>query len=814
MLDTTLKDLRFAFRSFLKRPTFAAIAVITLALGIGANSAIFSVVNSIVLRPLPYEDSSRLVVLWGNLHNNGLDEVELSAPEYVDLQNQCQSFDNLAAYAGSGFNLSGVGEAERLRGSWASANLFSTLGTNAALGRTFLKEEDQFQHDQVVLLSYALWQRRFGADPSIVNQSITIDGQSVRVVGIMPAGFQFPEKDTELWRPLALDPELLAEDNRGSHFLNVIGRLRSGVNHALAQAELDLVSARLSKDHSQQYKSGFTVAIRSLQEEKVGGNLRKALYILLATVGLLLAVSCANVAHLLLANAAGRHREIAVRLALGASRRRVIRQFLTESLLLSAVGGFVGLTLAVWGVRLLVALIPKDTPRVEEIGLDYRVVLFTIAVSVVTGVLFGLAPALQASKSDLNETLKQAGRSAGDSPSRQRLRSVLVVSEFALALVLLIGAGLMVKSFRRLQEIDPGFEPTKLLTTRLVLSEAKYKKLAQGQTFFETLFDRVRSHPEVKSIGAINLLPFGGGGGDRSFLIEGQVLANGDPGPDEQVRFITPGYFKTLEIPLLKGRDIDGRDVSNAPQVMVVNQALARKFWPNEDAIGKRISFSNDPPNWYQIVGVVGNVKHRGLEAAEKPELYVPIFQPLFPDWNMPPMYVAVRTAGEPQSITGLIRNEVVALDPDQPISNVLTMEQRISDSVAPRRFNMFLLTLFAGLAVLLSAVGIYGIMAFSVTQRTQEIGVRMALGARNTDVFRMVVTNGFKLALIGVAVGLGASYALTRLMASLLFEVSATDPTIFLVDALLLLTVSLLACYIPARRATRVDPLVALRNE
>jgi predicted permease len=814
MVDTILKDLRFAFRGFLKRPMFAAIAVITLALGIGANSAIFSVVNSIVLRPLPYPDSSRLLVLWGNLHNNGLDEVELSAPEYVDLQNQCQSFENLAAYTGQGFNLSGVGEPERLRGSWASANLFSTLGTNAALGRTFLKEEDQFQHDQVVLLSYALWQRRFAADPSIVNQSITIDGQSVRVVGVMPSGFQFPEKDTELWRPLALDPELLAENNRGSHFLNVIGRLRSGVNQAQAQAELDTVTARLSEDHSQQYKFGFSVAIRSLQEDKVGGNLRKGLYILLAAVGLLLAVSCANVAHLLLANAAGRHREIAVRLALGATRRRVIRQFLTESVLLSAVGGIVGLTLAIWGVRILVALIPKETPRVEEIRLDYRVVLFTIAVSVLTGVLFGLAPALQASRSDLNETLKQAGRSGGDTPSRQRLRSVLVVSEFALALVLLIGAGLMVKSFRRLQEIDPGFEPTKLLTTRLVLSEAKYTKLAQGKTFFETLFDRVRSHSEVKSIGAINLLPFGGGGGDRSFFIEGRVQAKDDPGPDEQVRFITPGYFKTMEIPLLKGRDITERDVADAPHVMVINQALAKKFWPDNDALGKRISFSNNPPNWYQIVGVVGNVKHRGLEAAEKPELYVPIFQPLFPDWNMPPMSVAVRTSGEPQSITGLIRNEVAAIDPDQPISNVLTMEQRISDSVAPRRFNMFLLTLFAGLAVLLSAVGIYGIMAFSVTQRTQEIGVRMALGARNADVFRMVMRNGVKLALIGVALGLGASHVLTRLMSSLLFEVSATDPTIFLVDALLLLTVSLLACYIPARRATRVDPLAALRYE
>ena len=807
------QDLRFAFRGLLKRPAFSVIAVLTLALGIGANSAIFSVVNSIVLRPLPYSDSSRLMVLWGNLHNNGLDEVELSVPEFVDFQQQSHSFENLAAYTTQGFNLSGAGEPERLRGALVSANLFATLGTNPALGRAFLREEDQFRHNQVMLISYGLWQRRFGGDPSVVNQSLTIDGQSVRIVGVMPAGFQFPQKDTELWRPIAFEPELLTEDNRGSHFLNVLGRLRSDVNQAQAQAELNTITARLSSDHSQQYMSGFTVALRSLQEERVGGNLRKALYILLAAVGLLLAISCVNVAHLLLVNAAGRHREIAVRLALGASRRRVIRQFLTESILLSAIGGIVGLTLAVWGIRILVSLIPKNTPRVEEIGLDYRVVLFTIAASVITGLFFGLAPALLAARSDLNETLKQTGRS-GDTPSRQRLRSVLVVSEFALALVLLIGAGLMVKSFRRINEIDPGFEPTKLLTSRVVLSDAKYEKLAQGRVFFETLFDRVRSHPEVKSIGATNLLPFGGSGGDRGFYIEGQKLAQGDPGPDEQVRFITPGYFNTMEIPLLKGRDIDERDVAGAPHVLVINRALATKFWPNGDALGKRISFSNNPPNWYQIVGVVGNVRHRGLDIAENPELYVPIYQPLFSDWNMPPMYVVVRSAGEPQSLAGLMRNEVTAIDPDQPIANVQTMEERISDSVAPRRFNMFLLSLFATLAVLLSSVGIYGIMAFSVIQRTQEIGLRIALGARSGDVFRMVLSKGFKLALIGTALGLGASYASTRVMASLLFEVSATDPAIFLVDALALLIVSLLACYIPARRATKVDPLVALRNE
>lgn len=809
-----IQDLRYALRASLKRPGFTAVAVLTLALGIGANSAIFSVVNSIVLRPLPYKDASSLMVLWGNLHNNGLNEIELSAPELIDLQQQTRSFENIAGYTIQGFNLAGVDQPERLRGALASANLFETLRVNAALGRTFLREEDQFEHDQVVLLSHALWQRRFGADPSIINTKITLDNQPVTVIGVMPAGFQFPEKDTELWRPLAFSPDLLTEDNRGSHFLNVIGRLAPNITQSQAQAELDAVTARMTQDHNAIYRSGFSTAIRSLQDDKVGGALRNALFLLLAAVGLVLAVSCANVAHLLLANAASRQKEIAVRTALGASRFRIIRQFLTESLLLSGFGGLVGLTFAIWGVRILVELIPKDTPRIEEIALDYRVVFFTIGVSIVTGLLFGLAPALQAAKSDLNDSLKEAGRGAGQSPARQRMRNALVVSEVAFALVLLIGAGLMIKSLRRLHSINPGFSPQQLMTMRVALPGSKYEKFSQGQAFFEELFDRLQSRPEVKSVGAINLLPFGGGGGDRSFFIEGRTVSKHEESPDEQIRFISAGYFNAMEIPLLRGREFTSRDVDNAPAVMVVNQALAKKFWPNQEAIGKRISFSMNEPKWYEIIGVVGNVKHRGLDVEEKPEIYVPFLQPLFRDGTVPAMYVVVRTNGEPAAITGLLRNEVTAIDQNQPISSVLTMEERISDSVAPRRFNMFLLTLFATLAVLLAAVGIYGIMAFSVAQRTHEIGVRMALGARNSDVFRMVMQNGFLLTLLGVALGLAVSFAATRLLRSLLFEVSATDPTIFLVEATLLVAVSLLACYIPARRATKVDPLEALRYE
>ena len=813
-MDTVIKDIRYAARGLTKRPGFTAIALITLALGIGANSAIFSVVNSIVLRPLPYQDSSRLTVLWGNLGASELSETELSAPEFVDVQQQAQSFESVAAYTTQGFNLSGIGEPERIRGALVSASLFPTLKVQPAHGRAFLQEEDQFEHDRVVVLSHALWQRRFGGDTSILNRTITLDGQTVTIVGVMPASFQFPEKDTELWRPLAFSPDLLTENNRGSHFLNVVARLRPNIQAAQAQAELNTVTARMSVDHKTTYPRGFSLAVKSLQEDKVGANLRKALFILLGAVGLVLAVACANVAHLLLANAAARHREIAVRSALGASRRRMVRQFLTESLLLSAIGGVAGLLIAIWGVRLLVALIPKDTPRVEEIALDYRVVIFTIGISVLTGVLFGLFPALQASKADLNESLKEAGRGGVEGPRRLRLRNGLVISEFALALVLLIGAGLLVKSFQRLQVVNPGFEPAKLMTMRLALPESKYDTLAKSQAFFEQLFQRVEVHPEVESIGAINLLPFGGGGGDRSFSIEGQQVPEGQPRPDEQVRFVSAGYFKAMQIPLLKGRDLTNHDVASSTPVIIINEATANKFWPGGDALGKRIFFSRREPKMYEIVGIVGNVKHRGLDLEDRPEIYIPALQPLFAGANIPPMYLVVRTKGEPDSVTALLRNEVAAIDPDQPLSSVLTMQQRISESVAPRRFNMFLLSLFAGLAVVLASVGIYGIMAFSVTQRTHEIGVRVALGARASDVFRMILRNGFTLAVIGVALGLAIAFATTRLLSSLLFGVSATDPWIFVIDSLLLVGVSLLACYIPARRATKVDPLEALRYE
>jgi putative ABC transport system permease protein len=812
-MNTLLQDLRYAARVLFKSKALTAVALLTLALGIGVNSAIFSVVNAIVLQPLPYPRSQELMVIWGNLHKPGLEEIEISALEFRDFQQQLQSFEQIAAYSTEGLNLTGVDQPERLRGAAISANLFPALGVQPHVGRNITAEEDRYGNDRVVILSHSLWQRRFGGDPGVINRTIQLDGRTMNVAGVMPADFHFPDRETEVWIPLAFTPDLLEENNRGSHFLNVIARLKPGVATAQAQADLNTITARLSSEHSSTYRGGFSTSIRSLHEELVG-DLRRAMLVLLGAVGLVLLIACANVAHLRLASATSRYREFAIRAALGARRSRVVRQFLTESVLLSLVGGGAGLALAVWLVRALVLLMPKNTPRLEEIRLDYRVVLFTLGTSILTGIIFGLAPAFQASKTNLNDVLKEAGRSGGDTSRRLRLRNLLVVSEFALSLVLLIGAGLMVKSLLRLQNVKPGFEPANLMTMRIALPATKYENFKQSHAFYEQLFDRLEARPEVKSVGAINLLPFGGGGGDRSFSIEDQPTPAGHARPDEQVRFVSPNYFHTMQIPLLSGRDFTRRDLPDTPPVAIVNSAFARKFWSDGNAIGKRMSFSTNNPKWYEIVGIVGNVKHRGLDIADSPELYIPAFQPLFADGYVPPMYVAVRTANDPSLAAGVMRGEVAAIDRDQPVYSLMTMDQRIADSVAPRRFNMFILGLFASLALVLAAIGIYGIMAFTVVQRTHEIGVRMALGASASDVLKLVLGNGFKLALIGIVVGLLAAFAATRVLSSLLYGVSATDPAIFVIDAVLLAVAALLACYIPARRATKVDPLVALRYE
>jgi putative ABC transport system permease protein len=807
LLADLLHDLRYAARTQLKNPAFTIVAVIALALGIGANTAIFSVVNTVLLRPLPYKDPDRLVMVWEDATKAGFPRDVPTNANFIDWRNQNQVFEDMAAISFDSFNLTGAGDPERLDGRRVSASLFQLLGVDPQIGRVFTAAENQPGSERVVLLSYGLWQRRFGGDPSIVGKPLNLNGASYTVVGVMPARFQFPTSYDQVWVPIAFTPQQAAD--RTTHYLKVLARLKPGVTLSQAQTEMTTIATRLQ----QQYPKSNTdvgAAVTLLQEDRVS-DIRPALLILLGAVAMVLLIACANVANLLLARAAVRQKEIAVRVALGARRQRLIRQFLTESLMLSAMGGIVGLAIAYGGLILLRSFIPENISQAREISIDFKVLGFTLLVSVVTGVIFGLAPAIQAARFNQSETLKEGGRDTASGGSGKRLRSLLVTAEVAISLVLLIGAGLLINSFLRLRNVDPGFRIDNLLTEKIVLSGPKYREADRRSAFYKDLIQRVEALAGVRSAAVTTSIPLYIEGNSISMVFEGRPEPPPGQEPIIETRVISPEYFDTMGIPFLKGRQLTEQDTRTSPKVVVISEAMARRYWPNEDAIGKRIAFGKveKPEDWIQVIGVVKDVRQR-LIKDPRPQMYFSHQQTDF----FAPEDLVVKTDVDPTSMAATVRNAVWQIDKDQPVSDIRTMEEVFADSLARQRFSMLLLAIFASVALVLAAVGIYGVTSYSVAQRTHEIGIRMALGAQTGAVLKLAVSYGMKLVIIGIIVGLVAAFALTRVMSTLLFGVTATDPATFTLISLLFVIVAAMASYIPARRATKVNPIVALRYE
>ncbi len=807
-METLLKDVRYGVRMLIRNPGFTIVSVIALALGIGANVAIFSVVNGVLLRPLPFKDPDRLMMIRETKLPQ-FPEFAVASGNFLDWKKQNTVFERLVAFKGSSLNLIGTGDPERLRGLNVTEGFFAMLGTQPQLGRDFLLEEDQPGRSNVVILSHGLWQRRFGADLKILNQSITLSGQSYTVIGVMPETFRFgrAEDQIDLWTPMAFTAQ--DAQNHGGHSVAAIGQLKAGITLDQASSEMSTIAGRLAVQYPEA-NTGWNVKLIPLLEFSVR-SIKPALIVLLVAVAFVLLIACANVANLLLARAAGRQKEIATRTALGAGRWRIVRLLLTESLLLSLLGGAVGLMLAKWGTDLLLTMAPAELPRMDNVSLDGRALAFTAAITFLTGIVFGLVPALQASKPNLNETMKDAGRGSTEGGRRKLIRSTLVVLEVASALVLLVGAGLMIKSFWRLQKVDPGFNPDNALSVRVFLPKAKYPEESQQAAFFQQLIERAENLPGVQAAGAGHVVPLSGSDFVLAFEIDGRPpLA---PGASQSTNYysVSADYFKAMGIPLRRGRLFTTRDTKDSPRVALINETMAQKIFPDEDPIGKRITFDDRAknPEWFEIVGIVGDVKHYGLDQVTTMQTYEPYTQQTFSY-----MTLVVRSAGDPTNLSAAIRSEILKLDKEQPASNIKTLNEFFSTSIAQQRFSMVLLGVFAAVALVLAAVGIYGVLSYAVTQRTHEIGIRMALGAGRRDVLRLVVGRGMLLSLIGVAGGLVAAFAVTRLMASLLFGVTATDTVTFASVAGVLLAVALMACYIPARRATKVDPLVALRYE
>jgi putative ABC transport system permease protein len=799
IMDSILKDIRFGLRSLLKRPAFTAVAVITIGLGIGANSAIFSVVNAVLLRPLPYDDPSRLISFRSNQ----------SAPELADVESQSKTFSKLGGMVLQPLAYTAGTEPIQLQIGQVTGGFFETLGVKPERGRFINSDDDKNGAPFVVVLSHEVWAKQFSSDEQILGKAIPLSGNMYTIIGVMPPMFVTPRVKTEAWTPVHVSNPVAA-NFRGVHFLRTYGRLAPGVTLEQARAEMQIIDQNLAATYPDESKNRNTVLYAL--HERIVGDTRQSLFILFAAVGFVLLIACANFANLLLARSAERQREFVIRGALGAGRWRLIRQLLTESVLLSLAGGAVAVGLAIWGTRLLLVLKPENLPRLSEIAVDGRVLGFTLGISILTGLVFGLVPAWAASRGTVGDALKEGGRSTTAGNARQRLRSTFVVVELAVALVLLVGAGLLIKTFWKLRSVEPGFNPDHLLTMRVELPEGRYQDVASQTRFRKRVLAGMNSQPGVQAA-MISELPLSGDSLDHNFVIDNRPpIAPGDE-PSLETRSVLGDYFNVMQIPLQRGRDFGPADFDEkAPRVGIANETLVRQYFQNEDPLGKRIRWARNPQiEWIEIVGVVGDVKHFGLDLPEEPALYTPYTQ--INPWKRW-MSIAARTQADPAATAQTLKQEIWKVDSQLPVTKLEPMSEVAATSFAARRFNMTLLSLFAGLALVLAAIGIYGVMSNAVTQRTHEIGIRLALGARAIDVLKLVISNGMTLVIIGVVVGLGGAFALTRLMTALLFGVTPMDGLTVATVSAVLIGVAFLACYIPARRATKVDPLVALRYE
>ncbi len=807
-METLLQDIRFGARMLRRSPGFTAVAIIALALGIGGNTAIFSVVNAVLLRPLPYEAPDKIMRVFATPPERGLDQTSVSFQRATIISEQSRLFEHAGSYTFDTANLTGIDEPRQLTAIRMSAGVLDVLKSKPAAGRNFLAEEDKPGGAPVAILSHHLWEKQFASAPDMVGRTITLDGGSYTIVGVMGPDFGFPTRQIDVWLPRVFEPSFLNHDavERGAGYLNVVGRLKPGVTRQQAQSEMESIAeSNRVPDHPD---SGFGVAVVPLPESATQG-VRPTLFILLGAVGFVLLIACANVANLLLAKAAGRHKEIAVRAALGASRARLIRQFLTESVLLALMAGALGALLASWGVDLLVSAATGNIPRAAEISVDGSVLGFTGLIALLTGVIFGLAPAVQLSKADLNDALKDTSRGSTGGLRRTRIRGVLVVGEVALSVILLIGAGLLIRSFVLLQRVDSGFNPDRLLVAGISLPTSRYAEASQRSVFYTRLCQELAAVPGVVSAGATQSLPLSGADARTPIAIDGRAVPPIAERPIVSLGIVSPDYFRAMGIRLLQGRFFAEQDNATAPLAVIINQSFARRFFPGENPVGQRVLMGLAQPQAREIVGVVGDVRQIGLDTTPAEGLYL--------SSNQRPqlaMSVVVRTEGAPLSVSSAARARVLAIDKDQPVASLQTMEEVVASSVSNQRFTSRLLGAFAAVALLLAAIGIYSVMAYTVSQRTGEIGLRMALGAQTRDVLGLVVGQGMAMTGIGVALGLGGAFGLTRVMSSLLFSVSATDPMTFVVVPILLTGVALGACLVPARRATKVDPMVALRYE